>query len=357
MSVVKLVELSKQFKNVAAVKKVSLEVKKGEILCLLGPSGAGKTTTLNMIAGIEHQDAGSVYIEDIRVDDLPPNDRDVAMVFQSYALYPNKTVYDNIAFPLKAKKLSQTEIRDRVRTIAEKLSIPQLLDRLPAALSGGQRQRVAIARAIVRNPKVYLFDEPLTNLDAKLRVLMRAELKRIQKEMGATAIYATPDYVEAMTIGDRVAVMNDGEILQCAEPQLVYAEPANRFVAEFLGGTNFIEGSITEKNGETYYSFNSVILKVPKSKLASGRLKAGQFILEIRPEHIIVSSEKMDENFFLAEVYGVESIKPNYAVYLTIGNQELFALTGNNVDSKKVWISFDPAKIRVFDRNKETLIL
>ena len=231
MSKVKVVNLVKKFDKTVAVNGISFNVKDGEFIVLLGPSGCGKTTTLRCIAGLETPDEGEIYIDDRMVNDLPPKDRDIAMVFQSYALYPHMTVYGNLAFPLKMRKYPKQEIDKRVREVAKLLRIEELLDRKPRQLSGGQQQRVALGRALVRNPRVWLMDEPLSNLDAKLRVYMRAELKKLQKDLKITTIYVTHDQAEAMAMADRVAVMNKGKILQYDEPRHVYERPANLFVA------------------------------------------------------------------------------------------------------------------------------
>ena len=250
MSKVKVVNLVKRFDKTIAVDGVSFDVRDGEFIILLGPSGCGKTTTLRCIAGLETPDEGEIYIDDRLVNDLPPKDRDIAMVFQSYALYPHMTVYGNLAFPLKMRKLPKDEIDKKVREVAKLLRIEELLDRKPRQLSGGQQQRVALGRALVRTPKVFLMDEPLSNLDAKLRVYMRAELKKLQRDLKITTIYVTHDQAEAMAMADRIAVMNKGKILQYSEPNHVYEKPANLFVAGFIGSPpmNFIKASIVEKD-------------------------------------------------------------------------------------------------------------
>src|SRR5271165_4752912 len=235
MAPVTIRRLNKQFDGVQAVKDVNLEIGDKEFVVLVGPSGCRKTTTLRMVAGLESVTSGEILIGDRRVNELPPMDRDIAMVFQNYALYPHMSVYDNMAFGLKMRKFSRADIGKRVQQAAEILGIQQLLSRKPRQLSGGQRQRVALGRAIVRHPQVFLFDEPLSNLDAKLRVQMRVELKKLHDRLGTTAIYVTHDQVEAMTLGDRVVVMKDGFVQQVGEPLELYNEPANLFVAGFLG--------------------------------------------------------------------------------------------------------------------------
>src|SRR5689334_14988496 len=243
MAQVLMKDLNKKYDEVHAVKDVNLHIRDKEFVVLVGPSGCGKSTTLRMVAGLEEITAGEIAIGGRVVNDLPPKDRDIAMVFQNYALYPHMTVYDNMAFGLKMRKFPKPEIEKRVREAADILGIQELLKRKPRQLSGGQRQRVAVGRAIVRHPQVFLFDEPLSNLDAKLRVQMRVELKRLHDRLETTAIYVTHDQVEAMTLGDRVVVMKDGWIQQVGEPMELYGKPANRFVAGFIGSPamNFVD--------------------------------------------------------------------------------------------------------------------
>ena len=279
--------------NVTAVKGINLDIADGEFMVLVGPSGCGKSTTLRMTAGLEEITEGTISIGPRIVNDVPPKDRDIAMVFQNYALYPHMTVYKNMAFGLKLRKTPKTEIDERVRQAAEILGITPLLDRKPKALSGGQRQRVALGRAIVRDPSVFLFDEPLSNLDAKLRVETRAEIKRLHKRLATTTIYVTHDQEEAMTLGDRVCIMSEGLIQQCDTPLTVYERPANRFVAAFLGTPpmNFIEGRLSARNadgdgGGLYFTNdNGVKLKLAArhAELAAG--KVGQnVVMGLRPE-------------------------------------------------------------------------
>src|SRR5207253_1914275 len=251
--------------GVRAVKNVNLEINDHEFVVLVGPSGCGKTTTLRMVAGLEDITSGEISIDGKVVNALPPMDRDIAMVFQNYALYPHMSVYDNMAFGLKMRKFEKPEIAKRVNEAAEILGIQEYLKRKPRQLSGGQRQRVALGRAIVRHPRVFLFDEPLSNLDAKLRVQMRVELKKLHERLGTTAIYVTHDQVEAMTLGDRVVVMRDGWVQQVGDPMELYNEPANRFVAGFIGspGMNFAAVRIAAENGSLWAEGDGIRLKVP----------------------------------------------------------------------------------------------
>src|SRR5262249_51133414 len=263
-----IANLNTKFNEVHPVKGVNLETRDREFVVLVGPSGCGKTTTLRMVAGLESITAGEVLIGDTIVNNLPPMDRDIAMVFQNYALYPHMSVYDNMAFGLKMRRFARPEIDSRVGEAADILGIENLLQRKPRQLSGGERQRVALGRAIVRHPQVFLFDEPLSNLDAKLRVQMRVELKKIHDRLGTTAIYVTHDQVEAMTLGDRVVVMNDGVVQQIGEPLDLYNAPANRFVAGFIGSPsmNFAAVSLVEQNCALFAVGDGIQLKLPPAK-------------------------------------------------------------------------------------------
>ena len=276
MAQVALKDLNKKYDEVHAVKDVNLTIRDKEFMVFVGPSGCGKTTTLRMVAGLEEITSGEISIGDRVVNDLPPKDRDIAMVFQNYALYPHMSVYDNMAFGLKMRKFPKAEIQKRVQDAAEILGIQELLKRKPRQLSGGQRQRVAVGRAIVRHPQVFLFDEPLSNLDAKLRVQMRVELKRLHERLETTAIYVTHDQVEAMTLGSRVVVMRDGWVQQVGEPMEIYSRPQNRFVAGFIGSPamNFIPMTISEQNGALFAEASGLKMKVPAARVdADGRLQ------------------------------------------------------------------------------------
>jgi len=275
------------------VDRFNLSIRDGEFIVLVGPSGCGKSTTLRMIAGLEDISAGTIRIGERVVNDIPPKDRDIAMVFQNYALYPHMTVFENLAFALKLRKVGRTQIEERVQRAAAILGIQTLLDRKPRALSGGQRQRVALGRAIVRNPQCFLFDEPLSNLDAKLRVSMRAEIKQLHLRLGSTTVYVTHDQEEAMTLGDRVVVMKDGVIQQSGSALEIYHLPANRFVAEFLGSPqmNFLRGKLREEGGALIFDEGSGKLPVPpwaRAMLAGARGgdKGEEVVLGIRPESL-----------------------------------------------------------------------
>jgi multiple sugar transport system ATP-binding protein len=273
--------------DVTAVDEVSLRIEDREFVVLVGPSGCGKSTTLRMVAGLEEITAGTIRIGERVVNDVPPKDRDIAMVFQNYALYPHMSVYKNMAFGLKLRKVPKAEIDQKVREAAHMLGIENLLDRKPKALSGGQRQRVAVGRAIVRTPKAFLFDEPLSNLDAKLRVEMRAELKKLHRKLSTTTIYVTHDQEEAMTLGDRVVVMKDGIVHQCAGPLEIYDSPVNRFVAGFVGTPpmNFFEGRIVESDEALYFDEGANRLRLPERLNEILKDRANQeMVLGVRPE-------------------------------------------------------------------------
>ena len=329
------------------VDDLSLEIADGEFVVLLGPSGCGKTTTLRMIAGLERATSGEIRIEGQRVNDVPPQRRDVAMVFQSYALYPHMTVAENIGYPLRIRKMNRDQIRRKIGETASMLEIEALLARKPRELSGGERQRVALARAIVRDPRAFLMDEPLSNLDAKLRLQMRAELKRLQKTLETTTVYVTHDQAEAMTLGHRVAVMNKGKLQQFDTPLEIYHHPANRFVAEFVGapGMNFFTGELDGK------LFTSGGLRLELTHAA--RITQTRAILGIRPEHIQISLTPRD-GWLAARVYVTELMGNEVFVFLEIDREKIVARAPADfradVDTT-VWISLNMDRLHYFDAN------
>jgi multiple sugar transport system ATP-binding protein len=296
MAGVILQNVSKTFAgDVVAVQNANLEVNDSEFMVIVGPSGCGKTTMLRLIAGLEEVTEGTIRIGDRTVNDVSPRDRDVAMVFQNYALYPHMTVFDNMAFALKLRKSPKAEIKAKVQQAAELLGIEKLLNRKPKALSGGQQQRVAVGRAMVRNPQVFLFDEPLSNLDAKLRITTRAELKALHRKLQTTTIYVTHDQVEAMTMGDRICVLHNGLIQQIAEPMEVYDKPVNRFIAGFLGTSpmNFIEGRLIDTDGNPGFIAGDVQISLPDSmRVNLSPYVTQEVVLGIRPEHLFVKPFK-----------------------------------------------------------------
>ncbi|MEM4712917.1 MAG: ABC transporter ATP-binding protein [Candidatus Bathyarchaeia archaeon] len=359
MASVTLKEVSKKYGETVAVDNVSMDVKDGEFFALLGPSGVGKTTIMRIIAGVEKPDKGSVYIGDVLVNDVSPKDRDVAMVFQSYALFPHKTVYENIAYPLRKRGFSETQIKETVESVAEILHITQLLNRLPKQLSGGERQRVALGRAMVRQPRVCLLDEPLTNLDAKLRVEMRGEFKKICKDLKTTIIYATPDQLEAISMAQRIAVINKGRILQCGSPDELYNNPKNLFVASFIGSPsmNFIECSLLEENGRFYLDaaeFKYEITEV--AEIIKAKITSSEAVLGVRPEHILVGKEKR-KGFMEMEIFVSERVRPEAVVDLAVGKRIIKALTPVEFMAEmgeKVWVKFK--KVYLFDKRTEELL-
>lgn len=372
MARVRISNLTKRFQDVVAVANVSLEAKNKEFLVLLGPSGCGKTTILRCIAGLEAPDDGDIYIGGTMVNDVTPRERDVAMVFQSYALYPHMKVFDNIAFPLKMRKLPKDEIRKRVRRTAELLKIVHLLDRKPKQLSGGEAQRTALGRAIVREPKVFLMDEPLSNLDAKLRIYMRAELKRLQKDLKVTTIYVTHDQVEAMTMAGRIAIMNYGVLQQLASPKTVYDHPQNLFVAGFIGSLppNFIDCTFTEKKGKYCIDAASFAILIPGTigDAIKKHATSSELVIGIRSEDIVVSRKgppaadrpedvmvNIEGEAYLSEPLGSEII-----LDLKVGENLVKAKTPADfrVDiGDRIWLSFDINRIHIFDKKSEKSIV
>ena len=337
----------KHFGGTSVVDDLSLEIHDGEFVVLLGPSGCGKTTTLRMLAGLENVTSGDIFIDGERVNDIPTQHRDVAMVFQSYALYPHMTIAENIGYPLRVRKIEKTERATRVNRVAAMLEIESLLERKPRQLSGGERQRVALARAIVREPRAYLMDEPLSNLDARLRVQMRGELKRLQHQLGTTTIYVTHDQAEAMTLASRVAVMKKGRLQQFDTPMNIYNRPANRFVAEFVGSPsmNFVDGKV---DGGI---FVSDALQIPLSGFANG----SQLTIGIRPEHIQVLSEPHNAAI-AATVYVTELMGNETFVFLSVGSNKLIARAPADFRAElesKVWLQFATDKLHFFDQKNQ----
>ena len=329
MAEVSLRNVVKRFDNVEAVRSINLDIPDNEFVVLVGPSGCGKSTTFRMIAGLEEVTAGDIYIGGEIVNDRPPKDRDIAMVFQNYALYPHMTAYENMSFGLKLRKFSKDEIRRRVDHAAHILDITELLDRKPKALSGGQRQRVAMGRAIVRNPKVFLFDEPLSNLDAQLRVQMRTEIKRVHQMVKTTTVYVTHDQVEAMTLADRVVVMNGGSIEQIASPQDLYHRPKTRFVAGFIGSPamNFMPCRLEQNGAGLRVAISDKIsLPVPAARTARYQQLTGKEVtFGLRPEHITEPRRSdRDQNCeFAVTLDVVEPMGMETMVFFTVDGQEI----------------------------------
>lgn len=362
MASVKLEHIYKIYDGgVEAVSDVNLEIEDKEFIILVGPSGCGKSTTLRMIAGLEDISKGTLTIGDMVANDVAPKDRDIAMVFQNYALYPHMSVYDNMAFGLKLRKTPKEEIRRRVEEAARILDIDHLLDRKPKALSGGQRQRVALGRAIVRDPKVFLLDEPLSNLDAKLRAQMRTEISKLHLRLGTTFIYVTHDQTEAMTMGTRIVVMKDGIVQQVNTPQHLYDYPCNEFVAGFIGSPqmNFINATVGKQDSTYTLSFDGITLAVPESK--SGELSkyvGRDVVMGIRPENVYDDMESIQRyaNAMEAKVDVTELMGAEIYLYLTVGSASVTARVAPTSKAKpgdKIKIAFDLSKLHIFDKETE----
>ncbi len=363
MAQVVIRNLNKKFDQTHVVKDVNVEIRDKEFVVLVGPSGCGKTTTLRMVAGLESVTSGDILIGDRIVNALPPMDRDIAMVFQNYALYPHMSVYDNMAFGLKMRQFDRAEIAQRVQAAAEILDIQDYLQRKPRQLSGGQRQRVALGRAIVRHPQVFLFDEPLSNLDAKLRVQMRVELKKLHDRLGTTAIYVTHDQVEAMTLGDRVVVMKDGVVQQMGEPLELYNQPANRFVASFIGspGMNFASVRVSESDGALWVENAGIRIKVPARIAARlGRHAGDEVTLGIRPEDLRVAADSDPaELSFAVEIEVIEKLGSEILLDVKAGPSTMVAAVDPTVRVKvrdRLRLALNPEHLHFFDGRSEAAI-
>jgi multiple sugar transport system ATP-binding protein len=351
MASVKIASLHKAYGNTEVLRNISLTVADGEFMTLVGPSGCGKSTLLRMIAGLETITGGDITIGDKLVNDVQPTDRDVAMVFQNYALYPNKTVAANIGFPLKMDGESKAAIDAKVREVAHTLGLESLLDRYPKQLSGGQRQRVAMGRAIVRKPKVFLFDEPLSNLDAKLRVKMRAEIKELHQRLRTTMIYVTHDQVEAMTMADKIVVLRDGNLEQVGAPLDLYDRPANTFVASFIGSPamNFLEGAVVSEGGGVQFRSKGGLLVALDARRA--HLAGRAMTLGIRPEHLVLDTTAAPGALQMT-VSVVEPTGSEATFMLRAGAEELVATKSGRHDVRPgatVWITPMTAQVHLFD--------
>ncbi len=370
MAEVRLRNLSKRFGQTEAVKGIDLEVRDGEFLVLVGPSGCGKTTVLRMIAGLEEPTTGEIIIGGRCVNELSPKDRNIAMVFQNYALYPHMTVYDNMAFSLRLSRVPASEIDRRVHEAARMLGIEELLDRKPGQLSGGQRQRVAVGRAVVREPAVFLMDEPLSNLDAKLRLQTRAELIKLHQRLGITTIYVTHDQVEAMTMGDRIAVMRHGLVQQCATPQELFDHPANRFVAGFIGSPpmNFIAATLAERDDALWVDAPPVYLRLPAELAAAEGVRArvgGPVVFGVRPTDIHDASlpgpVTPDEgNTVNTVVEVVEPMGAESLVYLRTGDHSLVASLDSAThatEGQELRVALNLSRAHLFDADTDETIV
>lgn len=375
MAEISLQHITKEYQgNVTAVKDLNLEVHDQEFIILVGPSGCGKSTTLRMIAGLEDITSGTLSIDGKPMNNVEPNKRDIAMVFQNYALYPHMNVYDNIAFPLKIKRFSAEEVDMRVHQVAEILDLEGLLNRKPKALSGGQRQRVAMGRAIIRNPKVFLMDEPLSNLDAKLRVQMRIEIARLHRKLGATIIYVTHDQTEAMTLGTRIVVMNEGVVQQIDTPQNLYRHPSNKFVASFIGAPqmNFLDGMVSDDCSEIHFSDDAylTVSSSHKKSLRAGNYSGKAVTVGVRPEatHLAfneepVSKEPLEEfktPLLSSRVKFHEMLGSESFTYFDQSGVQLVAKTSPDIEffnDMPVSFKFDPDAVHIFDKETELSIM
>ena len=349
MAFLKFEDIDKSFGENNVISKFNLEVEKGKFIVLLGPSGCGKSTLLRMIAGLEKIDRGKILLENNILNDLLPSKRQIAMVFQSYALYPHMNVFENISFGLKSEKISKNDILDKVNEAAKILKIEELLDRRPKELSGGQRQRVAIGRAITRNPKLFLFDEPLSNLDAALRSEMRVEISKLHKKLKSNIIYVTHDQIEAMTLADKIVIMNKGKIEQFGSPEDIYNNPNNIFVAEFIGNPKM---NIFKVKTEDIVNKNTFKLFNIDFKFENLNFEDGLYV-GIRPEHISLENKseyKVEISVDLIENLGSEKI-----IYSHLNNTEIRIKSTKNIKDKKITIYFQKNKIYLFDNNKNRL--
>ncbi len=366
MASLSLKNICKVYENgFEAVKDFNLEVEDKEFIIFVGPSGCGKSTTLRMIAGLEEISSGELRIDGKIMNDVEPKDRDIAMVFQNYALYPHMTVFDNMAFGLKLRKVPKDEIKAKVEEAARILDLEKLLDRKPKALSGGQRQRVAMGRAIVRNPKVFLMDEPLSNLDAKLRVQMRSEIASLHNRLGATIIYVTHDQTEAMTLGTRIVVLKDGVIMQVDSPQKLYNQPNNLFVAGFIGSPqmNFIDAECVIDGSKVTLNFGEFSVDLPEAKakkLIEGNYNGKKVVLGIRPEDISDSADALAKGAVVeSDVTGYELLGAEVLLYYTVAGANMTARVAADTPARygdHIKLALDVNKIHVFDKETELTI-
>jgi multiple sugar transport system ATP-binding protein len=353
-------------RDVKAVNNVNISIENREFMVLVGPSGCGKSTTLRMIAGLEEITEGDIWIGDRRVNDIPAKDRDIAMVFQNYALYPHMTVYENLAFGLKLRKYPKSEIDGRVFEATEILGIRNMLNRRPRQLSGGERQRVALGRAIVRKPSVFLFDEPLSNLDAKMRVQMRTEIHKLRTRLQTTFVYVTHDQTEAMTLGDRITIMRDGEVQQCADPMTIYDKPANKFVASFIGmpPINLMDGRIIRKEKKLYFDEGKFQVKlIEEMHKILMPFEGKEVIFGIRAEDVydrLFVSEAASDNTISAVCEVVEPLGSEVYLYLNSGRHQFISRVGaHNCPevNQDMDVVFDMSKVHFFDRKTEETII
>ncbi len=356
MASIRLENVTKRFKNTTAIDNLNLMVADGEFFCILGPPGAGKTTLLRLIVGLEKPDDGTIVIGDEPVNELHPSMRDISMIFQNLALYPDKSVFDNIAFPLRQQKFQEEEIQRKVTEVAKSLKIDWLMEKLPSQLSGGERQRVAIGRAIVREPKAYLMDEPLSNLDALLRLEMRVALKELQTNLKETFVYVTHDQVEALSMGDRIAVLNNGRLQQVDDPATIYRMPKNMFVATILGNPpmNFLQCALKRKNGGISIEHRGFSLRTDEKlliEMVKGSIEEGKITLGMRPEDVKIYDARPKEDAVQAEVYVTEPLGNETIVDVKIGDDVIKVLTSSDFSGNPgdpIWITINVRKLHLF---------
>lgn len=363
MANLKINDINKNFGKTEVLKGINLDIKDGEFLVLLGPSGCGKSTLLNTIAGLETSNSGEILIDNYKVNDMEPSDRDIAMVFQSYALYPAMTVKGNVTFGLEQRKTSKDKIAESLNRVSTLLKINELLERKPSQLSGGQRQRVAMGRALVRDPKVFLFDEPLSNLDAKLRVEMRREIKKLHYKLKTTVVYVTHDQTEAMSLGTNIAIMNHGVIQQCETPKTVYNYPSNIFVADFIGSPsmNLIKGKMINSNNETYFVANesSGESKIPLNKYNfkdKSNNSEKEVVFGIRPEHLSMEKNNSDDHEINVKSELIEYTGHEQIITFNYFDQQLLGKFTSTIDidmNKEFKLNLDINQISLFDANTD----
>jgi multiple sugar transport system ATP-binding protein len=353
---IEIKNLTKKFgEAILAVKNISLTIEDGQFFCLLGPSGCGKSTTLRMLAGLEEISEGEIWLDNELINHIPPKNRNMSMVFEGFALYPHLSVYDNIAFPLRIRNLPAKEVDERVRSVLKIINLQPFANRKPNQLSDGQKQRVSLGRAIVRQPRVYLFDEPISHLEAKLRELLREEIASLQRKLGVTTVYVTHDQYEALTMADKIAVMDNGDIKQVGSPKDLYSRPANVFVAGFVGEfpMNLLKGSIQTEGDKIRLVGPALSLSLDQKTLAQLEKKdcKGEVIVGIRPEHLAVREHQIDHNYICAQVMAVEPYGDCSVIFAETQNDVVQAITEfeTQVKQKSICFELDPAKVHFFN--------